>query len=79
MCDLIKTNIGDKQCLSRLLTCGRCLQTSLFWGRPLELDGFTLSARIRASDSSRMIGAKIYDSYVVFHSDESDDGIRSKH
>ena len=29
MRDLIKTNIGHKKWLSRLFTCGRCLQTSL--------------------------------------------------
>ena len=58
MCDLIKTNIGEKQCLSRLLTCGRYLQTSLFWGCLLEIDGFILLARMRASDSSRMNWSK---------------------
>ena len=32
LCNLIKTNIGDRQCLSRLFTRGWCLQTSSFLG-----------------------------------------------
>ena len=79
MCDLIKMNIGNRQCLSRLFTGGGCLQTSSFWGCPLELDGFTLLARIRASDTSRLNWSKDLWFYVVFHSDESDNGIGSKH
>ena len=32
MCDLIKTNIGDRQYLSRLFPRDMCLRTSSFWG-----------------------------------------------
>ena len=54
MCDLTKTNIDGRQCLSRLFTHGRCFRTSFFWGPLHEIDGFTLVARIRASGRSRV-------------------------
>ena len=65
--------------LSMLFTHGNCLQTSSFWGRPFELDRLSLLARIEHLIAQDCTGAKISDPYVVFHSDENDDGIGSKH
>ena len=50
-----------------------------FDGGPLELDGFTFSLMIRASNSARLSWNKLLDPDVNFHSDENDDDIRSKH
>ena len=71
--------IGDRQCLSRLFTRGRCL--------PLELDKLILLARFRASDSSRLNRSKDFWSLCSFkfwwkwrwYSDESDNGIGSRY
>ena len=62
-----------------LFTHGNCLQTSSFWGRPFELDRLSLLARIEHLIAQDCTGAKISDPYVVFHSDENDDGVGSKH
>ena len=71
--------IGDRQCLSRLFTRGRCL--------PLELDKLIFLARFRASDSSRLNRSKDFWSLCGFkfwwkwrwYSDESDNGIGSRY
>ena len=66
-CDLIKTNISNRKCLSRLFIRGGYLKTSLFWGdRSLELDGFTLLVRIRVSDSSILNWSKDFWSLSSF-------------
>ena len=54
MCDLIKTNIGDRQCLSGILPVVGASKLLRFGNRLLEPDGLTLLARIRASNSSRL-------------------------
>ena len=58
MCDLIKTNIGDRQCLSGILPVVGASKLLRFGNRLLEPDGFTLLARIRASNSSRLNWSK---------------------